>query len=83
MARQSEMFERPPRKTRGQLMHVCDAGAGEDKPVVQFECRKCHFQSDWYQFDTVTEAKRGIPCPRCNEVKSADQATSSPPTTTD
>jgi hypothetical protein len=67
MARQSEMFQKPPRKSRGQLMHVCDAGNGEEgKPLVQFECGKCRFRSEWLIVDTVTEAKRGIPCPRCN-----------------
>ena len=64
-ARQYELLERPKRKTRGQLMHVCDAGCGEEKPIVQFQCPKCEYQSDWFEFDTVTEAKRGLPCPKC------------------
>jgi hypothetical protein len=64
-ARQGELLERPKRKTRGQIMHVCDAGCGEGKPVVQFQCPKCEYQSDWFTFDTVTEARRGLPCPRC------------------
>jgi hypothetical protein len=62
----NDLFAKPPRKMRGQLMRVCDAGSGESKPVVQFQCAKCGFRSDWFTFDTVTEAKRGLPCPTCN-----------------
>lgn len=65
-ARQGELLERTPRRMRGQLMHVCDAGCGEGKPVVQFQCAKCEYQSGWYTFDTMTAAKRGLPCPKCN-----------------
>lgn len=53
-------------------MHVCDAGHGEEgKPLCQMECRKCGYVSDWFIFDTVTEAKRGLPCPRCLEAKAS------------
>jgi hypothetical protein len=65
MARQGELLEKPKRRTRGQLMHVCDAGCGEEKPIVQMRCAKCGYESGWYEFDTVTEAKRGLPCPQC------------------
>lgn len=65
-ARQGKLFGPPPVNRRIQRMHVCDAGAGEQKPIAQFQCRKCGLQSEWMTFDTVTEAKRGIPCPRCN-----------------
>lgn len=64
-ARQGELLPKAPRRKRGQLMHVCDAGHGEGKPIVQFQCPKCKYQSGWFIFDTVTEAKRGLPCPRC------------------
>lgn len=64
-ARQGELLEKPHRKMRGQLMHVCDAGYEEENPIVQMQCAKCGFQSGWFQFDTVTEAKRGLPCPKC------------------
>lgn len=65
MARQSELFAKPKIRRR-KLMHVCDAGAGEDKPICQFKCSRCDYVSDWMTFDTVTEAKRGLACPRCN-----------------
>lgn len=68
MARQLELLERPPRKRPQKLMHVCDAGdGGEGKPVVQMKCIHCDYQSEWLVFDTVTEAKRGLPCPNCNQ----------------
>lgn len=67
-ARQAELLPKPPRRTRGQLMHVCDAGdSGEGrKPMCLMQCGKCKHESEWLVFDTVTEAKRGIPCPKCN-----------------
>jgi DNA-directed RNA polymerase subunit RPC12/RpoP len=67
MARQAELFDKPARRTRGQLMRVIDAGGGESGGLnCQLECSKCGHQSEWLLFDTVTEAKRGLPCPRCN-----------------
>lgn len=68
MGRQSELLEKLPRKTRGQLMHVCDAGETNGL-IVQMRCGKCGYESDWMHMSTVTEAKRGLPCPKCTEVK--------------
>jgi len=55
------------------LMHVSDAGdsselsaSGRVKPMCQMRCAKCGAETGWLVFDTVTEAKRGIPCERCN-----------------
>jgi DNA-directed RNA polymerase subunit RPC12/RpoP len=55
------------------LMHVADAGqvdagAADDlgKPLCSMRCARCGDESEWLVFDTVTEAKRGIPCQRCN-----------------
>lgn len=69
MSRQLDLIERPPRKAPQKLMHVCDAGEAEGKPLVQMECSRCWHRSDWLVFDTVTEAKRGLPCPQCNHHK--------------
>lgn len=69
-AKQGALFEangglpRVPR--RKNLMHVCDAGNCEDASCVQFECRRCKHRSEWVRGLTVTEAKRGQPCPKCN-----------------
>jgi hypothetical protein len=75
VSRQLDMFEdlRSPRARPRVLMHVTDAGqvdagaAGDlGKPLCRMRCARCGDESDWLVFDTVTEAKRGIPCPRCN-----------------
>lgn len=62
-----------PRQKRRVLMHVfdsgdCHTGAAEDlgKPMCRMFCQKCGAETDWIVFDTVTEAKRGIPCGKCN-----------------
>jgi hypothetical protein len=74
--RQLDMFEnlRPPRAKPRILMHVTDAGQvhcgrEEDlgKPLCRMRCTRCAAESEWLVFDTVTEAKRGIPCPNCND----------------
>lgn len=55
------------------LMHVSDAGDssqlsanGRVKPMCTMRCTRCGTETGWLVFDTVTEAKRGIPCERCN-----------------
>lgn len=61
------LFDNPP-KPRAKprvMMHVIDAGDG----MAQFGCRKCGHETDWESVESVTVAKRGIPCPKCNEVK--------------
>ena len=65
-ARQGELLEKPPRRMRGQLMHVCDAGECFEDIICCFRCRKCQYESRWLKVASVTEAKRGLPCPRCN-----------------
>jgi DNA-directed RNA polymerase subunit RPC12/RpoP len=63
-----------PRQPHRVLMHVTDAGdchtgAAEDldKPMCRMKCGRCGIETDWLVFDTVTEAKRGIPCETCNK----------------
>ena len=68
MGRTLQMFERPkvPRIVR---MHVTDAGQGtgdEDSMIVRYRCRRCKHETEWTDARTVTEAKRGVPCPNCN-----------------
>ena len=51
-------------------MHVSDCASDrpEKRPagcIVQMTCSACEYRSEWLEFDTVTEAKRGLPCPRC------------------
>jgi hypothetical protein len=70
MSRQGVLFPKPAIKRRV-LMHVSDAGGadhGEGAVIVTFRCGKCSYETEWLKCDTVTEAKRGLPCPRCNEL---------------
>ena len=59
---------KPPRPAPRKLMHVCDAADDEDPAYssVRFHCARCGHESDWIDGLTVTEAKRGMPCPACN-----------------
>ena len=64
---------KPPRAKPRVLMHVTDStdvhtGAADDlgKPMCRMRCTRCEAETDWLIFDTVTEAKRGIPCEACN-----------------
>jgi hypothetical protein len=67
-ARQGKLFS-VERRTRVVLMHVSDAG-GCDAPdadvIVTMRCRKCGHETGWIKCRTVSEAKRGVPCPKCN-----------------
>ncbi|MGE0674829.1 MAG: hypothetical protein AB7O64_17425 [Methylibium sp.] len=65
---------KPPRAKPRVLMHVLDAsechtGAAEDlgKPMCTMLCIRCGAETGWLIFETVTEAKRGIPCEACNK----------------
>lgn len=66
MPNQPSLFSKAeaPRRARRHLMHVADAG---DR-CIRFHCPRCEHDSGWLEWDNrVTEAKRGIPCPKCNE----------------
>ncbi|MDZ5459261.1 hypothetical protein [Azohydromonas lata] len=63
----------PPRARPRVLMHVFDAGTAhcgraEDlgKPICRMSCSRCKVKSGWLVFDTISEAKRGVACPKCN-----------------
>ncbi len=66
MPRQAALFPAPPRSTPRKLMHVRDAGPGQEGLVVQFRCDRCGHHSEWLDGFKVSDAKRGIPCPQCN-----------------
>jgi hypothetical protein len=67
-ARQLELLAKPPRKRRRVLMHLIDAGnLPNGGKGVHFKCGRCGHDGGWWQVDTVTEAKRGEPCPKCNK----------------
>ena len=59
-----------PRRKNIKRMHVYDAGydmAGEE--IVCMKCRHCGYDSNWIYTEgkTLTEVKRGFPCPKCNQ----------------
>lgn len=70
----------PPRRKPRVLMHVWDAGPNpnsrdeDDGGIAIFQRSKCKRQTDWIPFRTVTEAKRGIPCERCNQAQGSEKA---------
>jgi len=61
MARQAEMFDKPKRK------RVYRAFIYDIEPTRQLFICMCGWQSGWIKALPVREAKRGIPCPKCNE----------------
>jgi hypothetical protein len=73
MPRTLDMFAelKPPRKPPSKLMHVCDAnGCCEEDgtgAMVRMRCKRCGYESQWLYLGSVTEAKRGKPCPDCNK----------------
>lgn len=68
MSRRPPLFAPPPRQAPRFLMHVCDAGINGPGPGMnaQFRCKRCGSESEWQPIASVTDAKRGIPCPTCN-----------------
>lgn len=67
-ARKDLFGERPRRRPRV-MMHVTDAGElPNGKRGVHFKCGHCGFDEGWTELaETVSAAKRGRPCPNCNE----------------
>lgn len=64
-AQQAEMFAKPARPHVWR-MHVIDAGYASGGLIAELKCARCGHQTGWLTFQTVTEAKRGLPCPKCN-----------------
>jgi hypothetical protein len=65
--KQLDIFWALPAKPRVKRMSVVDAG---DAPgggiIVQCECRHCGHKTGWIRVGSFSEAKRGVPCPKCN-----------------
>lgn len=69
----TDLFPKPPRRKPRVLMHVSDGGDSS----VELRCAKCGHEERFScrpkenRFGdedlTVTEAKRGVPCPKCND----------------
>lgn len=67
LRKQPDMFPDAPRRKRRVMMHVVDAGMCGDTRIVVFECGGCGHRTKWTEARTVTEDKRGRPCPNCND----------------
>ncbi|PXX79123.1 hypothetical protein DFR34_10813 [Rivihabitans pingtungensis] len=68
----NDLFGPKPRRPRRQMMHVFDAGDacsgadGDEVVIARCRCLACGGETEWIEFHTMTEARRGIPCPQCN-----------------
>ena len=63
-----------PRSPSIKRMRVVDAGMSDMKGCqwLGLECPHCGYKEEGHYTETVTEAKRGIPCPECNESKDGE-----------
>lgn len=68
MKNSNDLFEntesQKPKSPKPRVMaHVDDAGIG----CFDFKCQKCGWESGWLFSDmSISQAKRGIPCEKCN-----------------
>lgn len=58
---------KPPRAKPRVMAHVFDAGCSCETELARFECKRCGWQSDWLSVASISEGKRGVPCPKCNQ----------------
>lgn len=62
------------RAPRRVLMHVDDAGDGEHGGTVcVMACRACGARTGWLRFDSMSKARRGVPCEPCNSRTGSSQ----------
>lgn len=68
----ASLFDHLPRtRKRRVMMHVVDAGPG----AVQLKCRRCGHDTGWVLWRpelTISDYKRGLPCPNCNQENEHD-----------
>lgn len=65
----ADLFGAVPRRKSRKLMRLVDAGCFPDgAKAIHFICGHCGFDEGWtYQDEPDSSAKRGRPCPQCNE----------------
>lgn len=60
--RQATLLDLPP-ITRRKLAHVTDCGDN----VIEYTCFHCGWCSGWVERTrTISEDRKGVPCPKCN-----------------
>ena len=68
MARQAEMFPKPPRALPRVMAKLKDAGEAPDSTQVAVYRCKCGWDSGWIEDNRPdSEMRRGMPCPNCNQ----------------
>ena len=67
-ARATDLFpETKVQRAKPRVMaHVFDAGCSCETNLARFECKRCGWQSEWLSVASISDGKRGIPCPTCN-----------------
>jgi hypothetical protein len=56
------------------MMHVADAGIGH----IRFSCSRCGHDTGWIEDRrTVSENRKGSPCPKCNRLEAKHTSTQS------
>lgn len=74
MRRSADLFPEI-RKIRNKprvLMHFTNVSINDcvGSPILaDMKCSRCGHNDGYWEFDTVTEVKRGIPCPVCNNIQ--------------
>lgn len=60
------------------MMKGVDHSFNDEDPespyIGHMRCHKCGHDAGWMGFKTLTEARRGAPCPVCNPQKGTDHA---------
>lgn len=87
MAKTLDLFpsDPKPRTPRVVRMHMVDAGEAPGRMSgwktaqgAHFKCCRCGHDDDWTFDLTITEIKRGLPCPKCNGDISAKEKSTTP-----
>ncbi|KJS38257.1 MAG: hypothetical protein VR70_10510 [Rhodospirillaceae bacterium BRH_c57] len=67
-----DLFGPRPRRKPRVMMHVYDAGEVPGMGcAICLRCARCGHDTDWVLMRTLSEDKRGRPCPNCNERETA------------
>lgn len=69
MKRALDLFPgtKPPRAKPRVMMHGVDFGYDGPWTLAHVVCGRCGHDGDWLIFDNDSDARRGAPCPACNE----------------